>query len=208
MPGGGGLRRCRCGAFYLLRETIEMGFDAPAGTPSAEGVPPEALPLAVLSKNKAVELVARRQLWLHLNHAYRDLGKAQRQAQEEAALAAWQAQHPDTRSAWQKWVDKIRRKAPPAPARLVTPPLQAPEFVATPMQLENMTRLLALILEKEHETYGPDPLEVAELYRELGLFEQAKQAILACPENDKGVVEALVEQLIDEGCTALVRYRL
>ncbi len=31
---------------------------------------------------------------------------------------------------------------------------------------------------------------------------------IACPENDKGVVEALVEKLIDEGCTAPVRYRL
>jgi hypothetical protein len=32
MPRGGGLRKCKCGQFYLLREAIKFGLDAEAET--------------------------------------------------------------------------------------------------------------------------------------------------------------------------------
>ena len=71
-----------------------------------------------------------------------------------------------------------------------------------------MNRLLELILQKEHEPYGPDYLELAELYRELGRFTEAQEAIRACPENERGREEALVEKLIHERSAGPVRYRL
>jgi hypothetical protein len=38
MPSGGGLRKCKCGEFYLLREAINFGFDAPPDTPPTKHV--------------------------------------------------------------------------------------------------------------------------------------------------------------------------
>jgi hypothetical protein len=71
-----------------------------------------------------------------------------------------------------------------------------------------MERLLELILEITHEPYGPDMLEDAELYRELGRFEEAAYALNQCPADDIGVSERLMERLINEGQNAPIRYRM
>ena len=71
-----------------------------------------------------------------------------------------------------------------------------------------MKRLLELILEKTHEPYGPDMLEVAELYRELGRFEEAQDALKKCPADDIGVPEKLMASLIRKGQRAPIRYRM
>jgi hypothetical protein len=71
-----------------------------------------------------------------------------------------------------------------------------------------MERMLELILEKLHEPYGPDMLEVAELYRELGRFEAALVALKRCPTDDIGIPEKLMESLINEGQRAPIRYRM
>jgi hypothetical protein len=71
-----------------------------------------------------------------------------------------------------------------------------------------MEQLLELILEKMHEPYGPDMLEVAELYRQLGRFEEAQDALKKCPADDIGVPEKLIERLINEGHRAPIRYRM
>lgn len=57
-----------------------------------------------------------------------------------------------------------------------------------------MERLLELILEKLHEPYGPDKLDVTEFYRELGRFEEALNALKQCPSDDIGVPERLMER--------------
>jgi hypothetical protein len=71
-----------------------------------------------------------------------------------------------------------------------------------------MERLLELIIEKSHEPYAPDMLEVAELYRELGRFEEALVALKQCPADDIGVPEKLMERLIGERQRAPIRYRM
>jgi hypothetical protein len=71
-----------------------------------------------------------------------------------------------------------------------------------------MERLLELILEKLHEPYGPDMLEVAELYRELGRFEAAADALKQCPADDIGVPEKLMDSLIRQRQRAPIRYRM
>jgi hypothetical protein len=71
-----------------------------------------------------------------------------------------------------------------------------------------MERLLELILQKLYEPYGPDMLEVAELYRELGQFENALVALKQCPSEDIGVPEKLMESLINEGHSAPIRSRM
>ena len=42
-------------------------------------------------------------------------------------------------------------------------PFSVPPYQPSQLKVENMTRLLALLLEVGNETYGPSPLEVTEL---------------------------------------------
>jgi hypothetical protein len=211
MPGGGGLRRCKCGTFYRLQDIISFGFDAPPDTPSTEHVKAADLPEATLSPNKAVELVARRLYWLHLNDDYRAVYRAHRKAEDKASqakwAAEWQAANPDIRSTWTKLIGRLLRRKPVAPP-MQNKPFTLPPFQPSQFQVENMTRLLELLLEGGNETYGPDPLEVTELYRELGRFDEAKVALQACTEDDRGVTSKLLAKMIDEAVTAPVRYRM
>lgn len=212
MPGGGGLRKCKCGEFYLLQETIKFGFDAQPDTPPTEHVKSADLPGATRSPNKAVELVARRLYWMHLNDGYRDLYRAHRKAEDKASQAKWAAEwhaaNPDTRSTWEKLIGRLLRRKPVAAPPMQNKPFTFPPFQPSQLQIDNMTRLLELLLEGGNEKYGPDPLEVTELYRELGRFDEAKTALLTCTEDDICVTSKLLAKMIDEAVTAPVRYRM
>ena len=87
-------------------------------------------------------------------------------------------------------------------------PFTAPPYQPSQLQVANMTRLLELLLEGGNETYGPDLLEVTELYRELGRFDEAKTALQSCTEDDIGVTSKLLAKMIDDRTTAPVRYRM
>jgi len=212
MPGGGGLRKCKCGEFYLLSDTIKFGFDAQPDTPPTVRVSAVDLPEATLSPNKAVELVARRLYWMHLNNAYRDLYRTHREAEDKASqakwAAEWQAANPDTRTAWTKLLSRLIRRKPVAAPPMQNKPFTVPPYQPSQLQIANMTRMLELLMEGGNETYGPDPLEVTELYRELGRFEEAKIALQACTEDDIGFTSKLLAKMIDDRTTAPVRYSL
>ncbi len=212
MPRGGGLRKCKCGQFYLLREAIKLGLDAEADTPPTEFVDAAELADATLSTRKPVELVARRQYWMHLNDPYRELYRAHRKAEDQAAKekwdADWLAANPDNRTTWKKIADRLLRNKPPTPPPMDTRPFSAPPYQPIDLQVQNMERLLELILEKSHEPYGPDMLEVTELYRELGRFEEASAALSQCPADEIGILEKLMENLINECQKAPIRYVL
>jgi hypothetical protein len=211
MPGGGGLRKCKCGEFYLMREATSLGLEVGPDTPQTEFVDAADLADATQSPHKAVALVARRQYWMQLNDPYRELYRAHREAEDQAAQekwdADWHAANPDQRLAWRKVFDRLLGKKPAAPP-MDTRPFSAPLYQPSVIQVQNMERLLELILQKLHEPYGPDMLEVAELYRELGRFEEALDALNQCPADDIGVPERLMERLIGEGQRAPIRYRL
>jgi hypothetical protein len=83
-----------------------------------------------------------------------------------------------------------------------------PPYQPSQLQIGNMNRLLELLLEGGNQTYGPDPLEVTELYRELGRFDEARTALQACTEDDIGVTSKLLAKMIDDRATAPVRYRM
>ena len=85
MPGGGGLRKCKCGQFYLLREATALGLEAGPETPHTQFVDAADLADATQSPHKAVELVAYRQYWMQLNDPYRDLYRAQQKTEDQAA---------------------------------------------------------------------------------------------------------------------------
>ena len=212
MPAGGGLRKCKCGQFYLQREAIKLGLDAEADTPQTEFVDAADLADATQSQSPTVELVARREYWKHLNDSYRELYRSHRQAEDQAAQekwnADWHAANPDTRPVLRKFLDRIQRKKPASPPPMDTHPFWVPPYQPSELQIRNMERLLELILQKLHEPYGPDMLEVAELNRELGRFQDALDALKRCPADDIGVPEKLMERLINEGQRAPIRHHM
>lgn len=209
LPGGGGLRKCKCGEFYLLSETISLGFNAEPDTPHTQYIEAEDLAHAVRSINKAVELAARRQYWMFLNHHYRDQYRKHRDAEDNASqekrASEW---HAVKRFTLTKASDWLLRRKPAGPPAKVNKPFTTPPYHPTQLQIENMGQLLELILEGGHEKYGPDMLEVAELYREQGLFNAATKALKQCPENDRGAPDKVMSQMIAETVTAPVRYRM
>jgi hypothetical protein len=210
MPGGGGLRKCKCGEFYLLQETIKFGFDAQPDTPPTVHVSAVDLPGATLSPNKAVELVARRMYWMRLNDTYRDCYRAHRKAEDKASQEKWAAEwhetNPDTRTTWSKLISRLLRKRSVEVPPMKNKPFTVPPYQPSQLQISNMTRLLELILAGGNQTYGPDPLEITELYRELGRFGEAKTALQACTEDDIGATSKLQLRMIDDAVTAPVRY--
>jgi hypothetical protein len=85
-------------------------------------------------------------------------------------------------------------------------PYSVPHYQPTQLQCENMVRLLDLLLEGGNQKFDADPLELAELYRQLAQPHEAMNVLLACTEE--GATYKVIEQMIEAGITAPVRYRV
>lgn len=89
MPNDGGLRRCRCGKYVLVREMAYLGHSESSDWPWTEAAKADDLRHCLQQKcSLAFEAVVRRLYWQHLNHAYRDIYIAFRKdvvAQDDAA---------------------------------------------------------------------------------------------------------------------------
>lgn len=201
MPNDHGLRRCKCGRFILQRELVEMAEVYESDLPRPPSVPPEDLPLAIAhAGSPAVELAARRDYWQHLNHAYRDLYKAHRDAEDAATQAAWEAAHPDQRTSWQK-LRKFERS--PMYRRMPHRSITFPVFKASVAQRENMLALLGLIRASGENC----DFETVELHRELGQFDEAARALKGIQEDISSNLLKLSAELIEGEQAAPVRYR-
>jgi hypothetical protein len=199
MPNDHGLRRCKCGNFFLQSELITVSEADETDRPSPHLVPTANLPLAITrSRNPAIETAARLDLWQHLNHTYRDLYRAHRHAEDVTAEAAWEIANPDHRTTLQKLV-KIGRKPRYQPA--LDRPITFPVFEPSPEQRENMVALLDLI--GSSSTLG---LERVELNRELGRFEEARQSLSSSLEGESSSLYRLSATLIEQKLAAPVRY--
>jgi hypothetical protein len=199
MPNDHGLRSCKCGDFFLQRELVTISEVDEADEPLAPRVPPEDLPSAIAqARTPAIELAARMDLWQHLNHAYRDLYRAHREAEDAATEASWEAANPDQRTAWQKLRNMDRKpRYQPALDRSIT----FPDFEASPKQRENILALLCLIETSDRQQWHA--FTRVELNRELGQFNEARQALRWV---DEGSVCRLASSLIDQCQAAPVRY--
>jgi hypothetical protein len=65
-----------------------------------------------------------------------------------------------------------------------------------------------MLLEIQKKESGRYVTTLAEIYRELGRFEEAKAQIQSIPENEVGTTSKLMADLIDDKETALIRYRM
>lgn len=210
MPNDAGLRRCRCGQFVVLGDLVEISTAAESELPFIDSVPDETLRLCLeQAQPEPVELAARRQLWWHLNHPYRQLYRDHRDREEAATHAAWKAANPDRRTRW----DRLLQREPPRYSRNVGSPFTCPPFEPSGEQLWNLQRLSAMLRNGAEPASGfvgeaTAALELAELYREQGRFEKAEAALMGVDADEADSVGKLMADLIREKVTAPVRYRL
>lgn len=200
MPNDHGLRRCKCGNFFLQSELVTISEVDETDEPLAPRVPPQDLPSAIAqARTQAIELAARLDYWQYLNHPYRDLYRTHRDAEDAATQAAWEVANPDQRTAWQK-LRKMDRRPRYAPA--VDRSITFPVFEASPAQRENMMSLLGLI-ETSGDRYS---FEKVELNRELGRFDESRIALNEVLEKDSPGLFMISKMLIDQHLAAPVRY--
>lgn len=205
MPNDEGLRRCNCGRFVLLKDLVEIETAESSDLPRMDHVPDDLLPECIANADSEdLEAAARLGYWRHLNHSYRDRYRQHRDAEEAATKAAWEAANPDRRT----WWDKLRRRKAPSYSRPPGSPFTYPAFEPTDEQLRNMTRLSEILRAWGAASRPGHTMELAELYRELGRFDEAELVILTIDERDVGVTSNLITKLIKEKQSAPMRYRM
>lgn len=158
----------------------------------------EAMLSTQIAKADDVELIVRRRYWRYLNDPYRDLYRNHRKLVDDSAKQA-----KVSNTVWRKLAAKLTSaallaaKLPENPSSTFT----VPPYSITQHQQDNMHALLHLLLKSEN----PDPLEGAELHRELGDYDEAQKAIDAF----KGVehtASRLIRQLIGEKVNEPMRW--
>lgn len=204
MPNDRGLRQCKCGNYYMLRELLEIGRTEDEEIPVPVHVEPTDLPHAIANaRTNEIAIAARIDYWQHLNHSYRDQYRAHRDAEDEATKKKWEE---STRAQTPWWKALVRGWKPhtyvPSPDRPVT----FPDFVPTTDQVQNMSGLLELLgVHSDPLRYA---LEIVELHRELGQFDQAREALATVPAENHQATCRLQRELIEENCISPLRYRM
>lgn len=191
----GGLSKCACGEFFLLGDALRLDIEPEPDTQLVHPLEDSDLQLAVQSCSKPIELQARRLYWRYLNHDYRLLHKAH--------MAAYAQDNNRSRvrmcllSLCLKLVSKRLLHARCNALATVATPLKHPGFEPSIHQKLNMERLVELIQDGDHDIKPPDMAEVAELYRELGLFDDAREAINRSSPDRTRLPIKLIASMID-----------
>jgi len=212
MPNDGGLRKCKCGTYFLLSDCTATGLDAGENPNFPERVHESDLPHAIqTASSESVELVARRTYWMYLNDSYREKYKSHREAEEASTellwVSEWHKANPDNRNTIRKIIDVLlrrkRQSAPPAKGK----PFTFPDFRPTEIQIENMLRLIKLVIDLQENFNKHYPIELAELYRELGMFDEAISLLKNISEENCDKVTDLLSQLSVQNKSAPIRYK-
>ena len=202
MPNDHGLRKCKCGNFFIMRELQHIEKVDVSDLPHTEHVQTDELPQAIAqARTPEVELAARLDYWQQLNHPYREQYRTHRTAEEAATKAKWEAENPDTRTWWQR----LRKVDAPKYTRPKGSPFTHPDYVLTEAQRENLKALQVLSAQNAEAL---DPIARAEIHRELGQFDEALQLLEALDEKDQDITSKLLTDLAKEKTNALIRYRM
>ena len=205
MPNDEGLRRCACGNFVLLKDMVEVDTAESSELPYMDHVPDALLPECIENASSMeIEVAARLSYWRHLNHDYRERYRQHRDSEEAATKAKWEAANPDRRT----WWDKFLRRKPTKYSRPTNSSFTYPAFVPTEEQIKNMTRLSDILIERQEASRRGYVMELADLYRELGRFDEAESMILTIDIDQVGVTSQLITRMIKEKQSAPMRYRM
>jgi hypothetical protein len=108
---------------------------------------------------------------------------------------------------FEKFFDALlhRKKpdVPPAP----TEPITFPPFAPTDTQKTNMLRIVELVLMSPPKYSQEYPVELIELYRELGMFGEALDLLSRISVVNKDTLTNLLYKLAIEKTNAPIRYR-
>ncbi len=205
MPNDEGLRRCKCGHLMLLKDLVEIETARTSDFPRIDHVPDELLSECIAQTDREdIEVAARLGYWRYLNHPYRDRYRLHRDAEESATKAGWEVGNPDLRT----WWDKFCGRKAPSYSRPPGSPFTYPVFEATDEQRQNMQHLSDILRAWCVASRRGYAMELAELYREQGRFEDAERVIQTLDERDVGVTSNLISRLIKEKQTAPMRYMI
>ena len=203
----GGLRMCRCGTAFLLMDAVQLDIEAGPEIADAEDVNPADLPKIIgNASSPRLEVMARRNYWRHLNDGYKEQYRAHRAAEDAVTNTWWRRANRASLVALQLASRKLIG-AKPEPDVKTKRPFTVPPYNPTAEQLENMKRLLSLILDGAEEPFNIDWLEVAELYREQVRFAQAKDALSRCTEDYKATKKKVIAEQLHQQSSTPIRYR-
>jgi len=193
MPTDGGLRRCKCGAYFLMKSTFNVGFEEDRTAPSAEFVKDSELEGVLnLELSPEVETVVRRRYWRFLNEPYRDIYRAHREIEDLKF---------QRRNGFFKKI--LKRFGLLKGETSNDDKFSVPAFEPSQDFSNNLECLFALLNESESQDY----LEIVEILRELSRFEEAEQALVMCLDDTSKTAD-LFRQLVGERANAPYRYRL
>ena len=205
MPNESGLRQCDCGAFVRLRDMIDIREEENSEIPRMKPIPGELLQDCIKqAKDEDMEVLARFAYWRHANHEYREIYKAHREAEELENKVNWDASQKNAQSWWKRAL----RLSTPKYERTAASPFTVPPFKPSAAQIDNMTRLSEQLLTAQKLKPSSNALNLAELYRELGRFEEAQFQINQIPDDERGTTSKIINEHIDKQETALIRFRM
>jgi len=205
MPNESGLRQCDCGAYVRLRDLIDISEEEQSELPRLGQIPGHLLHDCIeRAVNEDTEILARFAYWRHANHDYREQYKAHRDAEEEENKQAWDAAQRESQSWWKRAL----RLRTPEYVRSATSRFTVPKFEPSALQIENMTALSNKLLASQLSNPRVHALDLAELFRELGRFDDAQLQIRKIPEHEAGITSKLISDLIDKKEIALIRFRM
>ena len=213
MPNDSGLRKCQCGNYFIQSEAVKLEIPAGDDRKFAPHVHTSDLKHAIATATcEKVELAARRDYWMHLNDSYREKYCIHRDAEDAQTDANWENEwrraNPDDRSIFKNLIDKLRRIKPQRLPLNPNRPFTFPAFQPTTEQTENMEKIIELLLNSTERLHSEYPIELAELYRELGKFDTAIKLINGIKDEDQDSFSRLLLELSMEKTTAPIRYRV
>lgn len=205
----GGLRLCRCGVGYLLQDVIRLDIEAGPEIDFAERPKDAQLPAIIENASSTrVEVTARRNYWRYLNDEYRAQYRAHRETEDAIAHAQWRHDYYASLPLLQRLLRKLMRSEPKPDFPRAKRPFTVPPFHPSDEQVENMTQLLTLIRAGGDAPFKANPLEIAELHRELGQFDAAALASSTWTEDYYEVTKQVIDEQIAQRCTSPIRYRM
>lgn len=205
MPNESGLRRCDCGAYVRLRDMIDISEEDNSDLPRLSEIPGHLLRDCIGSaKDEDMEILARFAYWRHANHEYREIYKVLRDIEEEENKLVWDTFQGESQSWWKR----VLRLPTPEYVRSATSRFTVPPFEPSDIQIENMTILSDKLLASQRANPRAHALDLAELYRELGRFEEALLQLSKIPENEKGNTSRIIAEYIEKRETAPIRFRM
>lgn len=197
-----GLRRCTCGKVYLMHKVIETELKVAEKLPTMMYVSNEDIEDVVQQEmDTDLEIVVRRNYWHQLNHSYRIAYRLHRKTKDDEAMRVHQVLPKVQPTLIQKFKAFFVALPPPSHPIRRSEPFTVPPYQVTELQRQNMERLL--LLQLQHET--TDWVEVAELYREMGQFDEAADAISRSQKMETETSK-LIRALITERKTCPMRY--